>query len=232
MKNIGYSDYRIVTQDNDGNLSIGYFIIKNVELLNDICRILVQDRLYDTEKDKSICDFIYLDDDDSFDIEMKRKKIVNGIIIDKIGVEDNKIIRCTNFKEEHLHTYYDEYKYEFLYLNTFLIFSSLLGNFDNINYGSIAKNFIKFGIIEKMSFYDAWHKCGKSLVKNKDSKDFLLFRDIVSSGIFVDYVVVDTIKLEDLKDKNILKKLDVMLSEIAYNSELLGTYNKGKHNVK
>ena len=28
---------------------------------------------------------------------------------------------------------------------------------------------------------------------------------------------------------NILKKLDVLLSEIAYNSELLGTYTKGKH---
>ena len=84
-------------------------------------------------------------------------------------------------------------------------------------------------IIKKSNFTDIWRECSKNLSKDKDSIDFQTFKDVFSCGAFIEYVVDYEIKVDDLKNMNILKKLDVLLSEIAYNSELLGTYTKGKH---
>ena len=225
MSKVKYCDYKIITQDDDGNLAIGYFVIKDIEALNKICTIMLKDRMNDVNDSDS---FFQREEEDNFNIAVKKSRMVNGEKVPKVELVGDKLIRRTNFKEEYLHTFFDEYTYEFAYLNSFLIFSSLLEDFDWSNSGSIAKNFMKYGIIKKSSFSEIWASCSKDLVKNKFSRDFSLFKDVFDYGI-IEYVQLDKINFNDLKNKNVLKNFDVMLSEIAHNSEMLGTYNKGKH---
>lgn len=222
-------NYKIITQDNYGNLLIGYLVIKNKKLLKEICNVLVQDRMYDFLINDQFDDFFVRQEEDNFNIKVEHCKCSNDDCLPKVQVNENFLIRRNNFKEHNGHITYDEYTYEFAFLNSFLILSSLLGEVDVDKMGSNAKNFLNYGIIKKLSFFDAWRECGKNLLKNKDGLDMEFFREFFNSGLFVDYVVTDIIEFNYLKDKNVLKTLDVMLSEIAHNSEMLGTYNKGKH---
>ena len=206
-------DYNIVTIDDVGNLFVGHFNVVDRELLFKLCKFLITDLEYGFVREDKVLK--NNGDDDLIKLE------ING----------DDLIRRAKFSSDPGNVY--EYDYSHLNLNSFLIFYNMLQelkiDFDFSEYNAVVKNFVKYDIIKKSNFTDIWRECSKNLSKDKDSIDFQTFKDVFSCGAFIEYVVDYEIKVDDLKNMNILKKLDVLLSEIAYNSELLGTYTKGKH---
>lgn len=99
---------------------------------------------------------------------------------------------------------YIKEKIQCTYLNSILLFTSLLGELDATNYNEIAQQFIGKGIIHCMPFENLWPKCSSTMVeqalesyKEKGQKslnawkrhDLKMFRLALTEGI-ISYDVV------------------------------------------
>lgn len=121
------------------------------------------------------------------------------------------------------------------YLNSILIFSSLLGNLDSEKYDEIiTKSFIESGIFKLDSFEKIWPACLDNIIKNNElslyyehkfSADYLALKFALVEGL-ISYNVLSEISRKDISKLGALKGISVKeLQQIINNSMLLTDIN-------
>jgi len=229
VKNINsIKKYKIITMDDNGNLLVGHFEIKNFELL------------------RAFRDFLARDNFDNFKVIERNTGCANGVKVPVVEVVDNCLVKRDDFREEYIKTFYKEYIYEAMNLNTFLLCSSLLGEMNINNFGKMAREFVKYDIFKLLSLPQAWKKCSKNFYKSFNSQDFETFSELLTDGRFIEYVVDDVIEYKNLKNARpkLLNELKLVLDdevymneisymdfnefliEVSHNSKILGTSRK------
>lgn len=229
MVDINYKDkYKILTMDENGSLLIGHLEVKNVEYLTKLRDVLMK------------CN------NQTFSVSERRTGCANGIDIPSVEVINDMIVTRRNFREEYVKTFYDERIYQSLYLNSILIFTSLLGELDESKYGKVSREFIKCGIFKLLPLSQIWSICSIALFKNKDSQDYELFCDVLNNGEFIEYIVDEVIATKELNTEGVFNQLKVKLNNtvdgisvhnvckkefldiINCNSEMLGICRRSK----
>ena len=112
------------------------------------------------------------------------------------------------------------------YVNSILIFTSLLGELNIENYNDIAKLFIQYGIFRYDSFDKIWPICIKDILKDnklRESKgghspDYIALESALDDGVIY-YDITDTYSI---KDTGFLKSIDKeKINGIVNNSKIL-----------
>jgi hypothetical protein len=219
-------NYKIFTMDDNDNLLIGHLEVKDVENLTKLRDVLMKCNAH------------------TFNLTEHRTGCANGIDIPRVEVFNDVIVTRSNFREEYIKTFYDERSYQSLYLNSILIFTSLLGELDESKYGNVSRQFIKRGIFKLLPLSQSWSKCSKELFKNKDSQDYKLFCEVLDSGDFFEYVIDDSLNLKNDVNHFVFSELKLLLDdkvyevsshcigmhdflrEVSLNSEIFGTSRK------
>ena len=108
------------------------------------------------------------------------------------------------------------------YLNSILLFSSLLGELDINNYDEIiTKLFIWHGIMKYDSFDKVWATCSKNLLKlDENHPDFQAFQFAFSDNLIC-FDILSKLSVKECMDKGILKGMNIdELKQFGYNSQL------------
>ena len=216
--NINDGDFKIVTQDDAGNLLVGHLEIKMEEYLQKFC-----DYLAGVMGEEEFFDRSVIKIPPPKDGKIRTVEVVEDLLVKRGNL---------NTDRSDLRPFYEE-TYRHIYLDSFLIFTSLLGKMNTTRYGKLGKEFAERKIFKILPLSEVWNKCCKNLYikanKYGDDRDLEAFREVLNRGSWFEYKIDYEIKFEDLKDKDILRKMDVKLSDIAYSSEILGTYNKKRN---
>ena len=121
------------------------------------------------------------------------------------------------------------------YLNSILIFTSLLGEIDKSSVRPIAQQFIEKGIFRCDSFEHIWKKCSSALLEQGSKYDLIAFRAALKEpNPTISYEISRIITEEESKHGGIFKGFDnKALDQIKFNSEiLLGDNSLKKSKVK
>lgn len=121
------------------------------------------------------------------------------------------------------------------YLNSILIFTSLLGEIDKSSVKPLAQQFIQHGIFRYDSFDKIWKVCSRRILERGNKSDLIALRVAFEEpDPIIRYEVSRVISEDESKHGGFLRGLDInALNQINCNSEiLLGNNSLIKSKVK
>lgn len=181
--------------------------------------------------------------------DVSRKKSCTTSDLFKAGYylgKNNDIVKkeyCNSFDVDGVqYIEYNEYHFYSKFLNTILIFNSLLGEIDIDNYDLIlTKLFIEEGIFKCDSLDNMWEKCLVNLLNDKRKNesnnklpyDYTAFKCALDDGV-IEYTVGDkeVFSRKDSQFTSIFRSFDKkQLDEIMDNSDILFNLSDRSKNV-
>lgn len=115
------------------------------------------------------------------------------------------------------------------FINTILIFNSLLNNLDENKCGTVAKKLVANGTIKLMSLSDVWNICVNELINSMNSdnedihKDYELFSEVLNNGNFIKYVVDEVIDVANIENLEELNRVNAVIED---SNHLFGEFLK------
>lgn len=215
----------IITYDKDRNFLIGDLVVKKKEELKQFRDSLMNGSFGDekvpvyrilSNVNKSTLREFFRDDSFRKDDTLVVHKELNSDSDDEICEYNEKIIASC-------------------YLNSILIFTSLLGEIDKSSVRPIAQQFIENGIFRCDSFDSIWEKCSKELLEQGSKSDLIAFRAALEEpDPTISYEISRVITEEESRHGGFIRGFDNRaLDQIKFNSEIfLGNNFLVKSKVK
>lgn len=200
---------KIILEDNQKNIVLGNISVLNVDELREFRDGLIKVG-YDDIIHKDRCTFKDLFSSD-YVPNYSNNSLVKRVLK---GIDENVV-------------FYDSIETYNKFLNSILVFSSLLGDLDINNYDEIiTKLFIWYGIMKYDSFDKVWSTCSKNFLKLGDNNpDFQAFQFAFANDL-ISFDVLSRLSVKECMDKRILKGMHMdELKQISYNSQLINRMN-------
>lgn len=206
----------IITFDDDKNVLLGDLVVKDKKGLKEIRDYLMSG--------------IFSGKYRNYTLLSKTNEVALGdLAMPGVSRYHNVLIRKSNFCADYYNGDIENFVYDYdkemircESLNSILIFSSLLGELSNSKQEAIVRDFIATGIFRYFDFEQIWDRCSHELLLKENQLDLLKFRSALQVGV-IDYQVSDKLLEKDLRQMNVLKKLNVSLNEVILNSKVIGT---------
>lgn len=118
---------------------------------------------------------------------------------------------------------YNEKVISSYYLNSILIFTSLLGEIDSSSVSPIAQKFIQNGIFRCDSFDKIWEKCSREILDKGSKNDLIAFKAALEgTDSAICYDVSRVISKEESQHGGVMRGVDAnALNQIHCNSKIL-----------
>ncbi len=230
----------IITQSlKDKKIYVGEIVVKDKYGLKEVRDFLMKysnDKL-ETYKVIGICD-----DNGSCDLYSFRSLLnfgylrEGGALIHQYPVDDcldDSTDECCAYRRDKIYS---------VFLNSILIFSSLLGDLDGSGFEPVVQSFIGTGIINCHSFEEVWPRCSRNLATKRDSQlskypdhardffrlmeeirlnDLKAFRTVLKEGL-IHYQIDRAIPKEVYTDHKTFSGITCLdLEQIMCNNELI-----------
>lgn len=203
---------RIITQDQKNNILVGSLQVKDEKGLSQ-----VRDFLMKSKRDLK-----------HYRREIEQAYGFRSLLTEGYSKEGKKLVHCETgdgYKDE---CEYTKERFELKYLNSILIFTSLLNELDASIYDEIAKEFISQGIIKVAPLKKIWTPCAEDMATIKTEKDIAIkladlkaFRAALNSGL-ITYKIEEKYNKDSQQGHYLLKgKVPEKLQNIAINNTLL-----------
>ena len=203
---------KIITQDKNKNILVGSLNVTDEKGLLD-----VRDFLMKSKRDLK-----------HYSREIEKAYGFRSLLTEGYSRDGNKLVYCEigdGYKDE---CEYTKERFEFKYLNSILIFNSLLNDLDASKYDEIAKEFINNGIIKVSPLNKIWNSCAFDMTNIESEKniaiklaDLKTFRAAISSGL-ITYKIEERYTKDSQLGHYILKgKVPDKLQNVTINNTLL-----------
>lgn len=139
-----------------------------------------------------------------------------------VKVKDNAVL---DFYDSHAKDYVVSYQEKLIkpkFLNSILIFSSLLGHMDGKLADDYAKLCIGFGIFKVDDIKKIWNECRERLLSKRYQTDLEIFQKALDLG-FIDYDIVKILDRDSKKEKQqFMGSLSMQdLSNVSLDSKII-----------
>lgn len=203
----------IITVDKYNNIKIGDFVIKDKEELKK-CRDFLMNESFEGDKLPTYRVLSDIDRITSVDFFKAGSfaKDDNLVIHEELNCDSD--VGLCSYNEKVISSYF---------LNSILIFTSLLGEINKSSVSPIAQQFIENGIFRYDSFENIWKDCSKNLLKRKSKYDLIAFRAALEEpSPMISYEISRVISGDESRHAGFFRGLDFnALNQIKYNSKIL-----------